>query len=302
MSEESNHSNSSDKTEVSSFFDATGRDRTSLRAWKSMVEELYDFRELTRRLVSRNFAGKFRQSFLGYIWIALPPLATAVVFTMLKKANIVSVNMGDIVMPYAIFSLMGITFWQFFQQVTMMGTQSVFHAGMLVSKIYFPREILVLSAVGDAVVNLIIRLAVMIAVFIVLGYVPHWEILFGVLLLFPILALGIGLSFFLAPINTMMNDMGRMLEFTFQFGMFLAPTIYPTPSLDNISSKYELILYWLHNINPVSHFMHGVVSLSSTGTIDNALALIVSTLISMLTLLTGWRFFHICEPLLAERI
>jgi len=284
------------------IYDASGRDRVSLAAWGSMLRELAQYRELIYRLVFRNVAGQFRQSFLGYVWIALPPVATTVVFSLLRQAQVVNVPMPAGAMPYALFALVGTTLWGLFTQITITATTSIANAGSLVSKIYFPREVLVFSAVGSALINGVIRFAVVALSFLLLSYSPRWQVLFFPLLLVPMIALALGLGLLFAPVNTMMNDMSRLLEFAFQFGMFLAPTIYPTPMLEPGITNWQMALYWLHQLNPVSHFLHAINRLSETGAFALTPGLLVSTLFSFLVLALGWRFFHICEPLLAERL
>lgn len=281
-------------------YDASGRERIALGAWPHMLRELWSSRELIWRLVSRNFSAQFRQSFLGYAWVALPPVATTIVFALLRRAQIVNVPMPEGAMPYALFALIGTTIWGFFTQATMMATTSIANAGSLVSKIYFPREVLVLSAVGNAVINLLIRMAVVVLTFGVLLHAPHWQVVFAPLLLVPLLAFAVGLGLFFAPVNTMMNDMSRILEFGFQFGMFLAPTVYPTPAPGG--GSWQNALYWVHTLNPVSHFMHAINALIETGKFHFTPGLAVATGLSFLVLALGWRFFHICEPLLAERL
>ncbi|MCB1070393.1 MAG: ABC transporter permease [Kiritimatiellae bacterium] len=283
-------------------YDAGMQDRLSITAWKVMVEELVEFQELILRLLHRNVAGQVRQSFLGYFWIAMPPLATALVFSMLQRSNVLAVHLPDGSMPYTLFALIGATIWGFFSQVTSMATQSVFGAGLLVSKIYFPREVLVVSGVGNALVNLMIRLGVILLSFLLSGYAPHWQIVFAPLLLIPVFAFALGLGLFFAPIHTIMNDTGRILEFLLSFGMYLAPTVYPTPSLGDATSVWGRSLFWLHSLNPVSHYMYAINDLIEKGTFVWTTGLTASTIIAFTSLLVGWRFFHVCEPLLAERI
>ncbi|MBU1694394.1 MAG: ABC transporter permease [Verrucomicrobia bacterium] len=284
------------------IYDASGRDRISLAAWGHMLREFWGYRELTWRLISRNFSAQFRQSFLGYLWVVLPPVATAVVFALLRQAQIVNVPMAEGSMPYVLFALMGTTLWGFFTQITLMTTNSIASAGNLVSRIYFPREVLAVSSAFNAVINLAIRLAVLALMFALVRYAPHWQVVLAPLLLIPLAALGVGLGLFFAPINTMMHDVGRMLEFAFQFGLFLAPTVYPTPDLATATGRWERVLFWIHSLNPVSHFLYAVQSLVETGVFAVTRGLVVSTGLSFLILAVGWRFFHICEPLLAERL
>ena len=283
-------------------YEASSRDRVSVGAWLRMFREMAENRELIHRLVFRNFSAQFRQSFLGYLWVAFPPIATTVVFALLRQAQIVNVSMPEDAMPYALFALVGTTIWGFFTQLTMMATTSISNAGALVSKIYFPREVLVLCAAGNAVINMAIRAVVIVLTFALFLYVPHWQAVFAPLMLLPLAALALGMGLFFAPINTMMNDMSRILEFAFQFGMFLAPTVYPTPSLENAAGGWQQALYWVHTLNPVSHILYAINDLVTTGTLHAGPGFVISVIFSFLVLALGWRFFHICEPLLAERL
>jgi lipopolysaccharide transport system permease protein len=284
------------------IYDSTGRDRLLLRAWAEMFRELLAYRELIHRLVLRNISGQFRQSFVGYLWIMLPPVGTTIVFAALQQAKVVAISMPEGSMPYPIFALLGTTVWGYFTQVVTMATTSISNAGNLVSKIYFPREILVLSAVGNAVFNLLIRLVVVALSFLIMGYLPHLQSLYFLLLLIPFTLLGVGLGLLLAPVNTMMNDVSRMLEFVFQFGLFLAPTVYPTPSLESVSGTWQLALYGAHQLNPVSHYLYALHELVEKGTLTWNPGLQASVIVSFLLFFVGWRFFHATEPLLAERL
>lgn len=290
------------QSERMTIYDAGNRARIDITAWPEMFRELWQYRELIHRLVMRNIAGQVRHSFLGYAWIALPPVATTIVFTLLRRANVMNVPMPADSMPYALFALIGTTLWQYFAQTATFATSSIAVGDTLVSKIYFPREILVLAAVGNAVVNLLVRLIVIALSFAFMMYAPHWQIIYLPLILLPLTALAIGLGLFFAPINTMMHDMSRVLEFGFQFGMFLAPTIYPTPNLATATSVWQKGLYWLHTVNPVSHYIHAIESLIEKGYFTWDIGFTISVAVSFLVFALGWRFFHICEPLLAERL
>lgn len=267
-----------------------------------MVKELWEYRELISRLVGRNISGQFRQSFLGYVWIALPPIATTVIFTLLRRSSIVNVPMPDNALPYTLFVLVNSTIWQFFTQVTMMGTGSIAGGGAMISKIYFPREVLVFSHVGNAVVNLGVQTLVIVLTFALFRFVPSWRVLYIPFLLLPAFLFAVGLGMILAPINTMMHDISRLLSFSFQFGMFLTPTVYPTPDPAAITTRWEMLLYWFHTVNPVSHIIHSVDSAVQGAGDGIGFGFVCATIISLMTFAIGWRFLHICEPMLAERL
>jgi len=284
------------------IYDASGSDRTSLRAWGVMWRELRDYHEVIYRLVASNISGQFRQSYIGYMWIALPPIATTLVFSVLRQANIVNVPMAAGAMPYALFALLGTTLWGFFSSVALSATGSIGGAGALVSKVYFPREVLVLTSVGQNLATILVRVGVLLLSLLVFRYAPPWQALFAPLFLLPLLLLGLGMGMFLAPLHTVMPDIGRIVGFIFQFGMFMAPTIYPTPKISAVTSDWQLGLYLLHSMNPVTHFMHAITDLMQDGAVQWDAGLMGSMGFSVVLFLVGWRFFHVCEPYLAERV
>lgn len=281
-------------------YDASGVDRVALSAWRVMFREIWQFRELIHRLLVRNVTAQFRQSFLGLLWIVLPPVATAAVFSVLKAADIMRIPMADGAMPYALFALVGSTFWGYFTQVTMAATASITNAGPLVSKIYFPREVLVFSAIGAALINLAVRMVVILMTAALLGYAPRAATVAVLLVVLPMTALGLGLGLFFAPLNAMTTDTSRLLEFAFQFGLFLAPTVYPTPAMGG--GGWPQALFWVHHLNPFSYFLYAIQGLMERGAVANMTGLYVASVISLLALAIGWRFFHACEPLVAERL
>lgn len=267
-----------------------------------MFRELWEYRELIHRLVIRNFSAQVRQSFLGYVWVALPPVAITVVFSLLRKANVVNVPMAEAAMPYALFALVGTTIWGAFTGYLGAAMNSIAGGGNLVSKVYFPREVLVLSGIGSATINLLIRVAVILLTFAFMQYLPSWKILLVPLVLLPMFAMAVGFGLIFAPINTMMNDMSRLVDFAFQFGTFIVPAIFPTPDLATAKSIYERGLFWIHVLNPVSHFINAARDLLHYGTFEWSAGYTASSILGFLILAIGWRFFHICEPLLAERL
>ena len=190
------------------IYDGTGHDRLSLYAWQVMFRELHDFRELIFRLVVRDFSAQFRQSFLGYLWVVFPPLATTLIFTLLRLAEIVNIPMeGDI--PYLLFALTGVTIWGMFTQFVLAATTSIARSGNLVSKIYFPREVLVISGAGGALINSAIQWVMVVITFVIvcfaMGFVPAWQVVFVPVLFVPMILLALGLGLFFAPINLIRN-------------------------------------------------------------------------------------------------
>ena len=274
------------------IYDAAQDERVPIQAWRTMFAEIWRYRELVYRLVVRDTAGRFRQSVLGILWLVFPPIATTLIFTFLRRNQVLKV--GETGLPYPVFVLIGSTLWTFFSGSLVKVSGSIATSGSLVSKIYFPREVLALQALGSEIINLGVRLTVVAVTLIAYKVVPCWQAAFAPFVLLPLAALALGLGLIAAPINTMVRDTTNLLTFVLTFGMFLAPTIYPTPDGG--------LLWLVHTINPASHFLNAARDLLHLGCITNAPEFALSCAVSFVTLAVGWRFFHVCEPLLAERL
>ena len=288
------------------LIDAENPPWRTLGRWPEMFQELWESREMIHRLWYRDFVGPFRQSFLGLFWLILPPLAVAVIFTFLRSAHIVNVPMEQGALPYILFALVGSMLWQMFSAITLQVTESIVGSASLISKVYFPREVLAVSALGKALVATVMQFAALILTLAACRYWPPWQTVFLPLAVVPLAALSLGLGLLFAPIHSVVRDTSQILSVLFRLGMFLAPTVYPTPLLSVVhgghASLTAQVIYWLHNLNPVSHFMTAVRDLLQYGNLTDPLSYWLASAFSLLILAVGWRFFDLCEPLMAERI
>ena len=268
-----------------------------MAAWKDMASELYATRELVWRLVHREFVSRYKQTYIGVFWAVLPPVATTIVFSFLSMSRVM--NVGPTALPYPLFVLVGSTIWVLFSQGTVGVSGSIAAGGSLVSKVYFPREVLALSAMGSVLIAFLIQSLVVIVTFALYLQVPAWQAVLVPLALAPLVLLSLGLGLLLAPFNTMVRDVGKLVEFVLRFAMFLAPTVYPTPANPDTWTKQVLTV--LHQVNPVSHFMTAARDLVTEGHLSEPEFYAAAAVCSVMVFLVGWRFFHICEPMLAER-
>jgi len=278
-------------------YEASGKRRLSVAAWKDMALELYATRELVWRLVHREFVSRYKQTYVGVVWAVLPPVATTIVFSFLSMSRVL--NVGPTALPYPLFVLVGSTIWVLFSQGAVGVSGSIARGGSLVSKVYFPREALALSAMGSVLIAFLIQSLVVIVTFALYLQVPAWQAVLVPLALVPLVLLSLGLGLLLAPFNTMVRDVGKLAEFVLRFAMFLGPTVYPTPANPDTWTKQVLTV--LHRVNPVSHFMTAARDLVTEGHLSEPGFYAAAAVCSVMVFLLGWRFFHICEPMLAER-
>lgn len=265
---------------------------SGLASWSEMVRDLVRSRELIWRFVARDFATRYKQSLLGYVWVLGPPIATVVVFTFLTRTRVLQV--GDTGIPYPAFLLLGLTVWGLFSTGVSNMATSLTSASSVIQKMNFPRESLVIASFGQALYETAIRGVVLGLIFLYYGVSIRWTALLVPLALVPLLLVTLGAGFLLATLNALVRDVSSALSLTLQFGLFLTPIVYPAPT------SWPLVL--LNYVNPVSAFVIAAQDLVSHGRLTMPIPFVSSSLVGLLLVLVGWRVFRLAQPIIGERI
>jgi lipopolysaccharide transport system permease protein len=257
--------------------------RRGWHVWRTIINEFLNSRELIWRLILRDIAARYRQSMFGYLWAVLPSIVTVIVFAALTQSRTIPV--AETALPYVAYALWSISVWQLFAGCLSVCTNSLVSAGSLVSKVNFPKEALVIAAIGHPLLDFMIRLVLVAFVFIWYGVPFKAQMIFVPFILLPAILLAIGLSFVLSIINLVLRDIGSILGVTLTFGMFLTPVLYPPPttwpsSLINI-------------LNPLSPVLIASQDVIAYGSLLQPQAFLFSSLFSMLVFLVGWRLFRL---------
>jgi lipopolysaccharide transport system permease protein len=210
--------------------------------------DLWHYRELLRVLTWRDVAVRYKQTVIGAAWAVIRPLLTMVVFTIIfgKLANLPSEGAA----PYAIMVFTGMLPWTFFSSALADASNSLVGNANLISKVYFPRLIVPMSAVGVAFVDFAINFMVLVAVMIWYQFLPGWQIL--LLPGFVVLALlaGLGPGLWLTALNVKYRDFRYIIPFLVQFGLYMSPVGY---SSSIIPEEWRL----LYSVNPMVGIIDG---------------------------------------------
>jgi lipopolysaccharide transport system permease protein len=214
-----------------------GRGRLS---W-SMLRELWHFREVQVAFVARQLKVRYKQAVVGAGWVILQPLIAASIFALiLGRYGHVSSDA-----PFFLIALGGMVGWGYFSNALAVGAESVVANQDLVRKIYFPREILPLTAVFSGLVDLVFALGVLIVATFAYGIGPA---LSWVALPLPMLILvcfaGAG-ALSLSALNIYYRDVRYVLPFLIQLGLLATPIAYP---LSVIPSAYRTVYAILNPI------------------------------------------------------
>jgi lipopolysaccharide transport system permease protein len=212
------------------------------RAERHYWRDLWQYRELFRVLAWRDVAVRYKQTVIGAAWAVIRPFLTMIVFTVIfgKLANLPS----DGTAPYAILVFAGMLPWTFFSSALADASNSLLSNGNLISKVYFPRLIVPMAAVGVALVDFAVNFAMLLVLMVWYRFVPGWQILLlpGLVVIAFFASLGPGL--WLAALNVKYRDFRYIIPFIVQFGLYVSPVGF---SSNIVPENYRL----LYSLNPV---------------------------------------------------
>lgn len=211
------------------------------------LHEVWSQRELLYYLTWRDFKVRYKQTALGALWAIIQPLMMMVVFTVVFGTFAKIPSDG---LPYPIFAYSALVPWNFFGSALNRCVASLVGNASLISKVYFPRLIVPISATLSGFVDFAISLVILLGMMFWFGIVPSWGIL--VLPLFIGLALltafGIGLWF--AALNVKYRDIGYGVPFLVQLWMYASPVAYP---VSLVPERWRV----LYNLNPMVGVIEG---------------------------------------------
>jgi lipopolysaccharide transport system permease protein len=261
------------------------------RGWQPIdLPELWRYRELLGFLTWRDVTIRYRQTVLGGLWALLQPLAATLIFTAFFHRLGGSTSDGP---PYALFVFVGLVPWLFFANAVTAAGASLVGNPQLVSKIYFPRLLIPLSAIAALLVDLALNLVGTAALMLYFRRWPAALVWLPPVLVATVLA-AVGLALIVAALNAHYRDVKYALPFLVQMGLFVTPVIYP---LHEVPSRFQLVIALNPMTAPVEGFRHALL-----GTSPRADAVAISVAVGGLLLVAGLYVFRRMEHRLADVI
>jgi lipopolysaccharide transport system permease protein len=196
---------------------------------------MWQYRELIRNLTIADLKNRYQNTSLGFFWSILSPLLFAgVLYFIFRKLFIQEEN-------FALNLIVGIMFWRFFSTGATTCLSSIVTKPNLVTKVYIPRQILVLSSALSVLIASLLEFLVLIPiVFIMIKHVPATILLYPVIHLLVFLSVyGIGLL--LASLYVYFRDLLQIWEFLQQILFYTSPIIYPLSIVPPYLRTYYLI-------------------------------------------------------------
>lgn len=211
------------------------------------LRELLHYKDLLILLSLRGIKTKYAQSVLGVGWAIIQPVMTTLVFTLVfgRLAKVSSDGT-----PYFLFSLVGMVPWTYFSGTLTESSNSLIANANLISKVYFPRIVLPLSAAISKALDFAIGLILMVVFLLIYKYSPDWHIVFFPALVLILILCSLGLGLILSSMAVQYRDVKHAMTFSVQLLLYAAPVVYPA---SNVPAKYQLI----YALNPMVGVIEG---------------------------------------------
>jgi len=246
-------------------------------------------------MTAREVKSRYKQSILGYFWVILTPLAQMLVMSFAFSIILrISTNSTSNI-PYSIFLFVALLPWTLFSNSLSAATSSLVASSSLITKIYFPRTILVISTITAKIIDFFFALSILV-IYMVVYQIPITANILWVIPIFLIQQIfTLGLALFFAAANLLYRDIQYLLNMIMLLWMYVTPVIYPA---DLVPDKYRIVF----QINPMAVIINAYRQTILGGGAPKYSSLIIALIVSLITLFIGFSYFKSREKIFADNI
>lgn len=262
------------------------------RMVREMWLDLASSRELAWRLTVRDLSAQYRQTFLGFLWAIILPLANTLVWIFLSRTGVV--NVSDTPLPYPVYVFTGTMLWAILMDALNAPLQIVSASKIMLAKINFPREALVVAGIYQTIVNALIKVALLLIALVVMGVHPDWGLLLFPIGLLSLILVGTLIGLALTPVGLLYADVGKGIPLLMQFLMYLTPVVFAMPK-EGLSAT-------LFQLNPLTPLILTARDWLTGFTPEHVGYFVVVNIVSIALLFMFWVVFRLAMPILIERI
>lgn len=248
--------------------------------------------ELLWLFIWRDVKIRYKQTFLGVLWVLFNPLVTMLIITIFFGMVIRVPSSG---LPYPIFFLSAYVVWVLFYEGILRSHTEIVNNGAIITKVYFPRIIIPLAGVIAPAIDFAISFIVLICLIVIFGV----SIAFPNVLIVPLIvlwatSLSFGIGSFFSALHVKWRDIKYMVAFATMGLMYSSPIIYP-------SYLVPLQYHWIYYMSPIAW----LVDLMRYALFDiqlSSVSPIPAIIITVAILIVGTLYFEYCEPNFADLI
>jgi lipopolysaccharide transport system permease protein len=261
--------------------------------WAIPFGELWEYRELVYFFVWRDIKIRYKQTAIGAAWAVLQPFLTMLIFSLFFGALAHIPSQG---LPYPIFYYSALLPWMYFAASLQNATNTIVENQRVITKVYFPRLALPISAVLSGLVDFAISFLMFVAMMAYYHIHPTLAVLWMPVFLLMAVLTALGMGLWLSALNAIYRDIRYVVPFLVQFWLFASPVVYPSSLVSARWPKWA----WLYGLNPMVGVIEGFRwSLTGHGDPPGRLVLISSGVV-LVVLLSGLAYFQRMETTIAD--
>jgi len=259
------------------------------------IKNIIKWHELLWQMVGREVKSRYKQSILGYFWVILNPLAQMLVMSFAFSIILRIPTNAASNIPFSIFLFVALLPWNLFANSLSSSAASLVGSASIITKVYFPRTILVLSTIIAKIIDFLFALIILIIYMIIYQIPINLNILWVIPIFFIQQIFTLGLSLFFAASNLLYRDIQYLLTLIITLWLYLTPVIYPA---DIVPDKFKIFF----QLNPMAVIINAYRQTVLGGGSPNLLSLSIALTVSILTLYAGFSYFKSREKIFADNI
>jgi lipopolysaccharide transport system permease protein len=211
------------------------------------LKDLWAHRELLFFLTWRDIKVRYKQTAIGILWAVLQPALTTIVFTILFG---IFARFDTAEIPYPLFALSGLAIWLFVHTSISMASTSLVNNTNMVTKVYFPRLIVPVSATLASMLDLVFSFAMLLLLMLWFSTAVSISIIFAPIFLVMAVILAVAVGTLFSALNVRFRDVKFALPFLLQVWMIASPIFYPSTI---VPDRWR----WVFALNPLTGIIEG---------------------------------------------
>ncbi len=259
------------------------------------LKDLAQYRDLIYTLSEHRVRVRYKQSVLGITWAVMQPLSLMLIYTVIFSM-VARIETGGT--PYAIFVFVGLLPWTYFSTALTSGTSALTSHIHLITKVYFPREILPLTYVIAAFFDFIIAWIVMAAMMVYYGVPLTLNALYAIPIVAIMTVFVMAMALIFSATHVRFRDVGVGIPLLLQIWMFATPVVYPLSAVQSLGKTLRVIYMMNPMVGVIENFRRVVLQ----GSLPDFNSLGISALISVVLLPIAYIYFKQVEATAADII
>jgi len=256
-----------------------------------MIKEIYAYREMIFSMVQKDLRGRYKGSFLGFLWTFINPLLQLLVYNL-----VFSIILRSGVDKYYLFLFVALIPWIFFYSAITGGSVSVIAQKDLVKKIYFPNEVIPISYVTSCFVNMLLGFVVVIGVVIYSGvHISPLALLCLPVVMIVEYFLALGIAMITSAVTVYFRDLEHILTIIAMAWMYITPVVY---DIEICPTEYR----WIMHINPMTSVIIAFRDILYYGRVPEMMTLLEAVVLGVVFLLIGCLVFRKLKRRFAEEL